>query len=151
MAMKTTVFSDVTPCSLVDRCRHFGGTCFLHLQSRQWWQRVPPVETARSSETSQNIITLWFLIVLDLGRLFSLYPYGKGGGGIKVKYLKPLLSSLGVFGFDSSTEIFSVPFAEWAGYCKPGLVFETIPFRISATSLGILNFSVSLGKCSYTT
>jgi hypothetical protein len=32
VVMKTTVFQDVMPCSLVDTYQYFGGTCYLSLQ-----------------------------------------------------------------------------------------------------------------------
>lgn len=34
MAMKLTVFRNLTPCSLVETYQHSAGTCYLHLQCR---------------------------------------------------------------------------------------------------------------------
>jgi hypothetical protein len=33
VTVKTTVFWDMMPCSLVDMCQHFGGTCCLNPQN----------------------------------------------------------------------------------------------------------------------
>jgi hypothetical protein len=35
--MKTTVFLDVTPYSLVYKCRRFRGTCYVHPHDRKTW------------------------------------------------------------------------------------------------------------------
>jgi hypothetical protein len=34
--IKITVFWDVMPCSLVNRCQNFGGMCYLYLQGEEW-------------------------------------------------------------------------------------------------------------------
>lgn len=38
--MKSIVFWDVMPCSLVHSYQRLGGTCYLHLQGRKWKQRA---------------------------------------------------------------------------------------------------------------
>jgi hypothetical protein len=36
--IQVKVFLDVMPCSIAVGYHHFGGLCFLHLQSARWWQ-----------------------------------------------------------------------------------------------------------------
>jgi hypothetical protein len=117
MAMKITVISDVTPYSLVD----------VTDVSEKRAASIFRVESEGSAflrnfgddllgNSSKNLLTSHRLRLRPIVFAVSL---GKGGRGIKVKYLKPLLSGLVVFVlfyfvlfcFDSSTEIFSVPFA----------------------------------------
>jgi hypothetical protein len=38
---ETTVYWDITPCSLVERYQHCGGTGYFHRQSRIWGPQVP--------------------------------------------------------------------------------------------------------------
>jgi hypothetical protein len=146
---------DVTPCSLVDvtdvseertasilKVENEGST-FLRIVGND----IP-------DNTSKNIITFWFLIVSGLGQFFFFCRILRKGGGDTSRILKTPLKrfrSVCLFCFDSSTEMFSVPFAHWAGDSKPGLVFKRIQVHISTRSLAILNFSVCPGKWSYAT
>jgi hypothetical protein len=49
--MKINVVWDPMPCGLVDRCLHFRGTFYLHLQGGRFRMCVLKIEAARSSET----------------------------------------------------------------------------------------------------
>jgi hypothetical protein len=53
---KNTVFWDVTPCSLVEICRRFGGTYFLHLQVVE-----------KSIRVQLAVCLLWELLYLEDG------------------------------------------------------------------------------------
>jgi hypothetical protein len=63
--MKITVFSDVTPYSVVDLYQSFEGTCYLHIQGA--W-----VEAARSSEPSVNIYQTTRRHIVEDGNLHFL-------------------------------------------------------------------------------
>jgi hypothetical protein len=53
MALKSTIFWDITPCSPLKVNRRFGGTCRLHLQGR----RMRQVRNHREAGINQNVIS----------------------------------------------------------------------------------------------
>jgi ferredoxin-thioredoxin reductase catalytic subunit len=58
VVMKSSIFWDITPCSLLKINRRFGGTC-LHLQGRR-------ISHARNQRESRWQISCWFLASLIL-------------------------------------------------------------------------------------
>ena len=80
-SVKIMVLSNVTPCSLLDGCKHFGATCCLHLQVLAWRWSLHISLTHWHPSNMQHTITYLIIIFtvlhffLCFGLLVLMWAY----------------------------------------------------------------------------